>query len=243
MTLPYRAGARVPGPLGSPTATGGRIPGPIGRILWDKQTPSSSGTAVKAPKREGTQVLYVPPHAPKPETQGGIDYSWSFYTKEGRQEYEAALKRHLQDNKLLSGDVSFSPLSSVEDIGVLASGSTDKLILIVHGAGDAPAIAVHSEDAADGTKADWMKVGKFAEKIARFGFSNITILGCDSVSNHFAPLLAAILPTGSTVTGHDGGSYIIKPHFEFSKEKGHLKLTRLKSNLNLTTFRTTGKSP
>jgi hypothetical protein len=246
MTVPYRGGGRIPGPLGSSWGTGGRVPGPIGRTLWDKESPSSgSGTTVKATKhRAGSQVLYVPPTAPEPHTKNKIEYRWSFDTEEGRREYEAALLKHLKSNKILSGDTTFTPLSGIADIAKLANDTTAKLVLIVHGAGDSPAIAVRLGSGAAGIKPDWNKVEDFAKVIAPFGYPNITILGCDSVSNNFAPNLAKLLPKGSTVTGHEGGTYEIKRHFDFSpKIKGHLQLTHLTSNLQLKTFQTEGKNP
>ena len=246
MTVPYRGGGRIPGPLGSSWGTGGRIPGPIGRTLWDEASPSSgSGTAVKATKpRAGTQVLYVPPTAPAPQTKDKIEYRWSFDTEDGRREYESALLKHLKSNKILSGDTTFTPLSDSADIAKLANNTTAKLVLIVHGAEDAPAIAVQLGSAAAGIKPDWIKVEDFVNAIASFGYSNITILGCDSVSNKVTPKLAKLLPKGSTVTGHEGGTYEIKRHFDFSRKiKGHLELSHLTSNLQLKTFQTEGKNP
>jgi hypothetical protein len=53
MTLQFKGGARVPGPLGiSPEGVGGRAPGPIGVTLWQKQsTPPLPGTLAKVVKR------------------------------------------------------------------------------------------------------------------------------------------------------------------------------------------------
>jgi hypothetical protein len=200
---------------------------------------------VKATKqRAGTLVLYVRPTAPEPHTKNKIEYRWSFDTEEGRREYEAALSKHFKSNKILSGDTTFEPLSGIADIAKLANDKTAKLVLIVHGAGDAPAIAVNLGSAAAGIKPDWIKVDKFADVIAPFGYPNITILGCDSVSNKFTPDLAKLLPKGSTVTGHEGDAYEIKRHFDFSpKIEGHLQLTHLTSNLQLKTFQTEGKNP
>src|SRR5690242_10916668 len=47
MTLPYKGGARIPGPLGGPAGPlGGRIPGP----LRFKHVDASQGTATKSVK-------------------------------------------------------------------------------------------------------------------------------------------------------------------------------------------------
>lgn len=193
---------------------------------------------------KGTLVLYIPPKAPPLRVINKVEYRWSFDTAEGRREYEAALAKHLQGNKILSGDATFEPLSSSADIAKLADSKFAKLVLIVHGAGDAPAIAVDLGNAAAGIKGDWIKADKFAPLIAQFGFDNITILGCDAVSNKFAPNLAKALPKGSTVTAHKGERFEITNHFEPDKKvPGHLLLTRLISNLNLQTFKTEGNKP
>jgi hypothetical protein len=93
-----------------------------------------------------------------------------FDTEEGRRDYEAALAKHLQDNRILSGAATFGSLSSSADIAKLADAKFAKLVLIVHGAGDAPAIAVDLGNAAAGIKGDWIKADKFAALIAPFGF-------------------------------------------------------------------------
>jgi hypothetical protein len=142
------------------------------------------------PKRLFHQVLYVPPKPPGPRIKDKVEYRWSFDTEQGRREYEAALAKHLQANKILLGAATFEPLSSSADIAKLADSKFAKLVLIVHGAGDAPAIAVDLGNAAAGIKGDWIKANEFAAQIAAFGFENITILGCDAVGNKFAPNLA-----------------------------------------------------
>lgn len=186
-------------------------------------------------------MLYVPPKTPRVRIKDKVEYRWSFDTGEGRREYETALAKHLQGNRILSGTATFEPLSSSADIAKLADSKFAKLVLIVHGAGDAPAIGVDLGNAAAGIKGDWIKADKFATLIAPFGFDNITILGCDAVGNKFAPTLARALPKGSTVTGHKGERFEITNHFDFNKKvPGHLQLTHLISNLNLQSFKTEG---
>src|SRR5271165_2392928 len=193
---------------------------------------------------KGTLVLYIPPKPPPLRIKDKVEYRWSFDTEEGRREYEAALAKHLQNNKVLSGATTFESLSSSADIAKLADAKFAKLVLIVHGAGDAPAIAVDLGNAAAGIKGDWIKADNFAALIAPFGFDNITILGCDAVTNKFAPNLAKALPKGSTVTGHQGLKFEITNHFDFDKKvPGHLLLTHLISNLNLQSFKTEGNNP
>jgi hypothetical protein len=191
-----------------------------------------------------TLVLYVPPKPPGPRIKDKVEYRWSFDTEEGRREYEAALAKHLQANRILLGATTFEPLSSSADIAKLADSKFAKLVLIVHGAGDAPAIAVDLGNAAAGIKGDWIKANEFAAQIAAFGFENVTILGCDAVGNKFAPNLAKALPKGSTVTGHKGPTFEITNHYDFDKKvPGHLLLTHLISNLNLQSFKTEGNTP
>jgi hypothetical protein len=198
----------------------------------------------KAAQRQGTQVLYVRPTPPKPRIIRKIEYKWSFDTAEGRREYEAALHKHLRAQKIVSGNTVYEPLSSSADIAKLADKTFAKLVLIVHSAHDGPAIGVDLGSSAAGTKPDWIMDDKFAKLIAPFGYTNITVLGCDSVSNKFTPNLAKLLPKGSTVTGHKGGNFVIARHFEpHKKVPGYLQLTRVSSNLQLKTFKTEGKSP
>lgn len=136
---------------------------------------------------KGTLVLYVPPKPPTPRIKDKVEYRWSFDTEEGRRDYETALAKHLQVNRILSGAATFEPLSSSADIAKLADAKFAKLVLIVHGAGDAPAIAVDLGNAAAGIKGDWIKADNFAAQIAAFGFENITILGCDAVAISLCP--------------------------------------------------------
>ena len=193
----------------------------------------------QAYQRKGTQVLYVRPTPPKPQIIRKIEYKWSFDTADGRREYEAALDKHLKDKKIVSGNPVYEPLSSSADIAKLANNKFANLVLIVHGAQDGPAIAVDLGSSAAGTKPDWITDDKFADMIAPFGYTNITILGCDSVSNKFTPNLAKRLPAGSTVVGHKGGSFKITRHFEPNKKvPGQLQLTRVRSNLRLQRFKT-----
>ena len=115
-------------------------------------------------------------------------------------------------------------------------------MLIVHSAENGPAIGVDLGSSAAGTKADWIKDDKFADVIAPFGYTNITVLGCDSVSNKFTPNLAKRLSKGSTVIGHKGGNFAITRHFEPNKKvPGQLQLTRVRSNLQLKAFKTSGE--
>jgi hypothetical protein len=191
-----------------------------------------------------TQVLYIHPPPPKPQVQNNVEHKWSFDTAEGRREYEAALGKHLKDKKIISGNTTYEPLYSSSDIAKLASNKVANLVLIVHSAGDGPAIAVNLANSAAGTKADWIRDEKFADVIAPFGYKTITVLGCDAVSNNFTPNLAKRLPAGSLVIGHKGHDFEISRHFELDKKvPGRLRLTQLKSNLSLQTFRTEGKSP
>jgi hypothetical protein len=199
-------------------------------------------TEKKPEKPTGTQVLYVRPEPPKQRKIKGVEYSWSFDTQDGRREYEAALDKHLKKNGTVSGDTTYEPLSGSADIAKLASKKAANLILIVHGAGDAPAIAVDLGNPAAGVKGDWIKEDKFAEAIAPLAYKDITILGCDTISNKFAPDLAKHLPKGSTIGGHGGGSYEIKRHFEPNEKTGRLQLTHLTSNLKVKHFKTEGAS-
>jgi hypothetical protein len=207
---------------------------PSQRYSYYPDRPHLSDPDDTAEQRKGTQVLYVRPTPPRPRKIGRVEYKWSFDTAEGRREYEAALDKHLKDKKVLSGDTAYEPLSSSGDIAKLASKKFANLVLIVHSAENAPAIGV------DLGKPDWIKDHAFAKMIAPFGYTNITILGCDSVSNKFTPNLARILPKGSTVIGHKGGDFAITRHFE---PRGRLQLTHVKSNLQLKAFKTEGKSP
>ncbi|HXH14312.1 MAG TPA: hypothetical protein VNP04_31690 [Alphaproteobacteria bacterium] len=205
--------------------------------------PHLSDAEERVEQRKGTQVLYVRPTPPKPRMIRKIEYQWSFDTAEGRREYEAALHKHLQNQKIVSGDTVYEPLSSSADIATLAHKKFANLVLIVHGAHNGPAIGVDLGSSAAGTKPDWIKADKFAKLIAPFGYTNITVLGCDSVSNKFTPNLAKLLPKGSTVTGHKGGDFEITRHFAPNKKvPGQLQLTRVSSNLQLKAFKTEGKS-
>lgn len=191
----------------------------------------------KTETRKGTQVLYVRPTPPKPWKKGKITYQWSFDTAEGRGEYETALHKHLKAKKVVSDDVVYEPLASSTDIAKLGSKRFANLLLIVHSAANGPAIGVDLGSSAAGTKADWIKDDKFADAIAPLGYTNITILGCDSVSNKFTPNLAKRLPKGARVIGHKGGDFVINRHFEPEKKvPGRLRLTRVSSNLRLKAF-------
>jgi hypothetical protein len=206
--------------------------------------PHLSDDEERAAQRKGTQVLYVRPTPPKPRKIGKIEYRWSSDTAEGRREYEAALHKHLKNQKIVSGDTVYEPLSSSADIAKLADKKFANLVLIVHGAHNGPAIGVDLGSSAAGTKPDWIMDDKFAKSIAPFGYTHITVLGCDSVSNKFTPNLAKLLPKGSTVTGHKGGDFEITRHFAPNKKvPGQLQLTRVNTNLQLKTFQTEGKSP
>jgi len=208
---------------------------PKERLDW----PHLSDDQDKAEQRKGTQVLYVRPTPPRPRMIGKIEHWWSFDTAEGRTEYETALDKHLKDKKIVSGKPVYEPLSSSADIAKLASNKFANLVLIVHGAANGPAIGVDLGSSAAGTKADWIKDDKFADVIAPLTYTNITILGCDSVSNKFTPNLAKRLPKGSMVIGHKGGSFEITRHFEPNKKiSGQLQLTRVRSNLRLKAFKT-----
>ena len=189
-----------------------------------------------------SQVLYVRPSPPKPWRIGSTEYIWSFDTAEGRREYEAALDKHLKDKKIVSSGTIYEPLSNSADIVKLASKKFAKLVLIVHSASDGPAIGVDLGSSAAGTKPDWIMDDKFADMIAPFGYTNITILGCDSVANKFTSNLAKRLPKGSTVVGHKGGNFEINRHFKPNKNvPGQLQLTRVSSNLQLKAFKTEGE--
>ncbi len=76
MTLQFRGGAQVPGPLGiSPGNVGGRIPGPIGRTLWEKQsdsqTPGAVGKAVK--------TTTMPPPTKDPDSKDVHVVTWPLF--------------------------------------------------------------------------------------------------------------------------------------------------------------------
>ncbi len=135
-------------------------------------------------------------------------------------------------------------MSGSADIAKLAGDKFSKLVLIVHGASNGPAIGVDLGSSAAGIKPDRIMDDKIAAVLAPLGSANITILGCDAVSNKFTPNLAKLLPKGSTVTGHDGGNFEVTGHFESNtKVPGRLKLAHLKSNLKPKTFKTEGKAP
>jgi hypothetical protein len=242
----------MPGPLGTwPSDGDGRRPGPLGFgpsiIFFADPAPAVAATPKSATPKAATQVLYVHPKNPPPtmlkpeKDKPARVFKWSFDDGNGRQEYEAALDKHLRDQKVISGNVTYAPLDHVADIGKLASTSAANLVLIVHGAGDTPSIAVDLGNSAAGIKGDWIKADKFAPIIAQFGFKGITVLGCDSISNDFTPNLAKLLPKGGTVTGHKGGYFEIKPHYEADLDNpGTLKLTSMTSNLALKSFQTSG---
>jgi hypothetical protein len=245
--------SRVPGPIGrSPGNGDGRAPGPLGFgpsiILFGDPVPANVVTT-----RTGTQVLYVRPHEPDPrmlkpdpkkKDEKEVEYRWSIDTGDGRREYETALEKHLKDKKVISGDVSLGQLDHIADLKSVASNKVANLVLIVHGAGNGPAISADLGRQAAGTRPDWTKPDKFAALIAPLGYTSITILGCDSVSNKFTPTLATLLPKGASVTGHEGGSFEITAHFDPDpKHPGILILTRMVSNLKLKTFPTSGNPP
>jgi hypothetical protein len=181
------------------------------------------------PKRAGTLVLYVRPTDAK---DGKL--AWSFDTSEGRGEYEKALHKHLAAKKIVPAKgTTYEPMTSSADIATLASDKFEKLVLIVHSAGNGPAIGVNLSG-----NGDWLKDDAVATVLAPLAYSNVTILGCDAVENKFAPSLATRLPKGSTVVGHKGGAFVIDRHFEKSKTiRGRMVLTRVTSNFNLKTFK------
>jgi calpain family cysteine protease len=76
MTLQYKGGARVPGPLGiSPGGIGGRIPGPIGRTLWQKpSTPPAPGAVAKAVKK-----TKMPRPAKDGQTKNAHEVTWKLF--------------------------------------------------------------------------------------------------------------------------------------------------------------------
>jgi hypothetical protein len=181
------------------------------------------------PARAGTLVLYVRPTG---VVRGKL--AWSFDAA-GRAEYEKALQAHLAANAVVPAKgTTYEPMTSSADIATLASGAFEDLVLIVHGAANGPAIGV--DIAGNG---DWLKDDAVARVMGPLGFARITILGCDAVSNRFAPSLARRLPKGAIVVGHRGGGFVINRHFEPSKTaRGRAILTRLSSNFKLKTFKT-----
>jgi hypothetical protein len=179
-------------------------------------------------KRAGTLVLYV-----RPSDAAKKGLSWSFADPDSRAEYEAALHKHLVREQIVpaKGTV-YEPMSSSADIKALASNTFENLVLIVHSAKDAPAIAV------DMAAGDWLKDDAVGKLLAPLAYNKVSILGCDAVENKFALSLAARLPKGSTVVGHKGGAFIIVKHFKPHKKiKGRAVLTSVSSNFKLKAFK------
>jgi hypothetical protein len=179
-------------------------------------------------KRAGTLVLYVPPPDKK------LKLTWSFGTAGGRGEYEKALHTHLAAEKIVPAEgTAYKPMTSSADIARLAGDTFENLVLIVHSAANAPAIGVDISG-----RGDWLKDGAIGKVLAPLAYTKVTILGCDAVENKFAPSLAAHLPKGSTVVGHEGGDFVIKSHFEKSKKvRGRAILTSVSSNFKLKSFK------
>lgn len=183
-----------------------------------------------ATTRAGTLVLYVRPPG---VTRGKL--TWSFDTSDGRREYERALHAHLAAKSIVPAKgATYEPLTGSADIATLASDRFDNLVLIVHSAANGPAIGVDLSG-----RGDWIKDDAVATVLDPLGYGKVTILGCDAVSNTFAPSLARRLRKGSTVVGHQGGAFVIARHFEPSKTiRGRAVLTRVSSNFKLKVFRT-----
>jgi hypothetical protein len=180
------------------------------------------------PKRAGTLVLYA---RPSDSEKKGL--KWSFDSSDGRREYEKALHKHLSGEQIVpdKGTV-YEPMTSSGDIKSLARDTYENLVLIVHSAKDAPAIAV------DMARGDWLKEEAVGKVLAPLAYARVTILGCDAVENKFASLLAARLPKGSTVVGHKGGAFVINRHFDPHKTiRGRAVLTRVSSNFKLKAFK------
>jgi hypothetical protein len=188
-----------------------------------------SGLDDDTQKRAGTLVLYARPSDAKRNKK----VVWSVDTSDGRREYEKALHKHLAAEKIVPDKgTTYEPMTSSGDIARLARDTFENLVLIVHSAGDAPAIAV---DLASG---DWLKDEAIGKVLAPLAYNRVTVLGCDAVENKFAPRLAARLPKNSTVVGHQGGAFIINRHFEPHKKiRGRFVLTHVSSNFKLKAFK------
>jgi RHS repeat-associated protein len=188
-------------------------------------------------KRKGTLVLFNEPGSVDKAPKGSkVKMKWSYQVGDGAKEYKTELDKALRKAGVVSGnDVDYDSMSAMSDLATKATDKYEKLVLIVHGAGDAPVIAVTSHPY------DWTEVDDIAKILGPLGYSNITVLGCDAVGNKFVPNLAKKLPKGATVSGHKGQQFEITKHVERDKNDPSLgHVTSVKSNANLKTFKTSG---
>lgn len=189
---------------------------------------------------QDTDVFYVTPKDAT-DKKGEQEWKWSYAIEQHKQEYEAALGKYLRDEGLIRKDAKtqFHQLDAIRDVSKLATKDFGSVVLLVHGAGNAPKIYVQSPNSAAGTKGDPIKADEFAKLIAGTDYKTITILSCDTVSNKFAPNLAAELPAGGTVSGYKGNLLELKRHFEQSKTTpGWLRLTKVYGDLSIQKFNT-----
>lgn len=197
-----------------------------------------------------TAVLYIPPpdvvhHRDYKDKKGPIEYRWTIQEQAMKAQYEKQLGKFLAANRLVGkgAKVTYAQLTNIRDVANLAGKDTSSLVLVVHGLGDAPVIATQLPNPAAGTRGDAIKADDFARLLSGSGVRSVTILGCDAVSNKFAPNLADVLPAGGTVKAFAGHSLEIRTHTEAKKSMpGVLQLTKVytKTPLKVNTLKTKG---
>ncbi len=201
-------------------------------------------------KAPDTAVLYiVPPDivhtVDYKDKKGPVEYRWTIQEEAMKKQYEKQLGNFLVRNKVLGkgAKVAYGQLTNIRDVANLVNKDTTSLVLIVHGLSDAPVIATQLPNGANGSKGDAIKADDFAKLLSGSGVKSVTVLGCDTVSNKFAPNLADVLPAGGTVKGFAGSSLEVVSSTEAKKSKpGVLTLTRVytKGKLQVTSFKTKG---
>jgi RHS repeat-associated protein len=201
--------------------------------------PTGMDPTPQAPS-EGVQVFYVAPDDIT-HTQGAVEWRWSIAGDTQKQEYENAMGKFLKKNHVVTAKAKmwYQQISTFDGVADLKKDGFGSAVFVVHGAENGDAIGTQ---VVQGLVSNPIHADDFAKEIGGAGWNHITILGCDAVTNQFAPHLAADLSTGGRVTGYAGELLEVLTHTEKSRTPGVLRVTRLwtKQNPPLQSFKTSG---
>lgn len=191
MTLQYKGGARVPGPLGTfPDGIGGRAPGPIGRTLWDKQAPSPAPAAEVAAANQSSnpKALIVLGTGHDGIKKGVRLKTDDYFDKAALVSFAPYTKGH---------DVTIKHVKSAAEMKqLIGDGTWDVVIYFGHGVENEMALAP-DETGKRLTKEELVKA------LQASGTKQVYLFGCKAGETGLARKLSKDLP-GATVYGTFG---------------------------------------